>query len=138
VIASAESASAAAFDPYPRALCRAQLPRYLNCCSKLLALTSKLAALHAQYLHDQVVLSSVNEIEALTSDLSRKIWPKIRILAAADKKAAAPPEAEAPDDRTVGLQLAETEAGVGSSASEVANLVLALNSAVGQDRSAIG
>jgi len=104
----------------------------------LLALTSKLAALHAQYLHDQVVLSSVNEIEALTSDLSRKIWPKIRILAAADKKAAAPPDAEAPDDRTVGLQLAETEAGVGSSASEVANLVLALNSAVGQDRSAIG
>jgi len=52
VIASAESASAAAFDPYPRALCRAQLPRYLNCCSELLALTSKLAALHAQYLHD--------------------------------------------------------------------------------------
>jgi len=39
----------------------------------LLALTSKLAALHAQYLHDRVVLSSVNEIEALTSDLSRKI-----------------------------------------------------------------
>jgi hypothetical protein len=106
VNAGAESASAATFDPYPRALCRAQLPRYLNYCSELLALTSKLAALHAQYLHDPVVLSSVNETEALTSDLSRKIWQKISILAAADKKDAAPPEGEAPDDRTTaGLRL---------------------------------
>ena len=48
MIASAESASAAAFDPYPRALCRAQLPRYLNCCSELLALSSKLAAQRQQ------------------------------------------------------------------------------------------
>jgi hypothetical protein len=88
-----------------RTLSRAQLPRYLNYCSELLALTSKLAALHAQHLHDPVVLSSVNEIEALTSDLSRKIWQKISILAAADKQDAAPPEGEAPDDRTAGLQL---------------------------------
>jgi hypothetical protein len=50
-------------------------------------------------------LSSVNEIEALTLDLSRKIWPKISILAAANKQDAAPPEGEAPDDRTAGLQL---------------------------------
>jgi hypothetical protein len=50
-------------------------------------------------------LSSVNEIEALTFDLSRKIWPKISILAAANKQDAAPPEGEAPDDRTAGLQL---------------------------------
>jgi hypothetical protein len=88
-----------------RTLSRAQLPRYLNYCSELLALTSKLAALHAQHLHDPVVLSSVNEIEALTADLSRKIWQKISILAAADKQDAAPPEGEAPDDRTAGLQL---------------------------------
>lgn len=50
-------------------------------------------------------LSSVNEIEALTFDLSRKIWPKISILAAANKQDAAPPEGEVPDDRTAGLQL---------------------------------
>ena len=88
-----------------RTLSRAQLPRYLNYCSELLALTSKLAALHAQYLHDPVVLSSVNEIEALTSDLSRKIWQKISILAAADNQDAAPPEDEGHDDGTAGLQL---------------------------------
>ncbi len=67
-----------------RTLSRAQLPRYLDYCSELLALTSKLAALHAQHLNDAVVLSAVNDIEALTADLSRKIWQKISILAMAD------------------------------------------------------
>ena len=62
---------------------RTQLPRYLDYCSELLALTSKLAALHAQNLNDAVVLSAVNDIEALTADLSRKIWQKISILAMA-------------------------------------------------------
>ena len=63
-----------------RALTRAQLARYLDYCSELLALTSKLAALHAQHLQDPVVLDAVNDIESLTSDLSRKIWQKITIL----------------------------------------------------------
>jgi hypothetical protein len=67
-----------------RTLSRTQLPRYLDYCSELLALTSKLAALHAQNLNDAVVLSAVNDIEALTADLSRKIWQKISILATAD------------------------------------------------------
>lgn len=67
-----------------RTLSRAQLPRYLDYCSELLALTSKLAALHAQNLNDAVVLGAVNDIEALTADLSRKIWQKISILATAD------------------------------------------------------
>jgi hypothetical protein len=69
-----------------RTLSRTQLPRYLNYCSELLALTSKLAALHAQNLNDAVVLSAVNDIEALTADLSRKIWQKISILATADPR----------------------------------------------------
>jgi hypothetical protein len=59
---------------------REQLARYLDYCSELLALTSKLAALHAQHLQDPVILDSVNDIETLTSDLSRKIWQKIAIL----------------------------------------------------------
>ncbi len=63
-----------------RTLTHAQLARYLDYCSELLALTSKLAALHAQHLHDPVVLDAVNDIETLTSDLSRKIWQKITIL----------------------------------------------------------
>ena len=67
-----------------RTLSRTQLPRYLDYCSELLALTSKLAALHAQNLNDAVVLYAVNDIETLTADLSRKIWQKISILAIAD------------------------------------------------------
>lgn len=63
-----------------RTLTRPQLARYLDYCSELLALTSKLAALHAQHLHDPVVLDAVNDIETLTADLSRKIWQKITIL----------------------------------------------------------
>jgi hypothetical protein len=66
-----------------RTLTRAQLPRYLDYCSELLALTSKLAALHAQHLNDPVVLGAVNDIEALTADFSRKIWQKISILSMA-------------------------------------------------------
>ncbi len=63
-----------------RSLTREQLARYLDYCSELLALTSKLAALHAQHLQDPVVLDAVNDIESLTADLSRKIWQKITIL----------------------------------------------------------
>ena len=63
-----------------RTLSAGQLARYLDYCSELLALTSKLAALHAQHLQDPVVLDAVNDIESLTADLSRKIWQKITIL----------------------------------------------------------
>ena len=63
-----------------RQLTRAELTRYLDYCSELLAITSKLAALYAQHLQDPIVLDSVNDIETLTADLSRKIWQKITIL----------------------------------------------------------
>jgi hypothetical protein len=65
-----------------RTLSRDQLERYLDYCAELLALTSKLAALHAQRLQDPVVLEAVNDLENLTSDLARKIWQKITILTA--------------------------------------------------------
>ena len=76
--------SATASSPV-RTLSRVDLPRYLDYCSELLALTSKLAALHAQHLYDPVILNAVNDIEALTADLSRKIWQKISILAMAEQ-----------------------------------------------------
>lgn len=63
-----------------RRLTRAELARYLEYCSELLSLVSKLAALHAQDLQDAVVLEAVNDVESLTSDLSRKVWQKITIL----------------------------------------------------------
>ena len=65
-----------------RSVARGPLIRYLDYCSELLALVSKLAALHAQHLQDAVVLEAVGEIESLSSDLSRKIWQKITILSA--------------------------------------------------------
>ena len=69
-----------------RTLTPEQLTRYLDYCSELLSLTSKLAALHAQYLQDPVLLAAVNEIESLTDGLSRKIWQKISIIDAAYAK----------------------------------------------------
>ena len=63
-----------------RTLPRTRLGRYLDYCSELLSLTSKLAALHSQHLQDSVVLDAVNDIESLTLNLSRKIWQKIIIL----------------------------------------------------------
>lgn len=59
---------------------RAELARYLDYCSELLALDSKLAALYAQTLHDPVVLAAVDEVETLTTGLSAKIWQKLVIL----------------------------------------------------------
>ena len=57
-----------------------ELGRYLDYCSELLSVTGKVAALFMQHVGDSVVLQSVNEIEDLTSGLSRKIWQKITLL----------------------------------------------------------
>ena len=57
-----------------------QLARYLDYCSEMLALTSKLAALYAARSRDSDVIDAVNDVEMLTSDLGRKIWQKITIL----------------------------------------------------------
>lgn len=67
-----------------RHMSRAQLGRYLDYCSELLAVTSKLAALFVQHFNDQAVMQSVNEIEDLTNGLSRKIWQKITLLQQVD------------------------------------------------------
>ncbi len=56
------------------------LRRYLDYCSELLAIVGKTAALYAQSLPDPVIISAVNEIENLTSSISRKTWQKIMIL----------------------------------------------------------
>lgn len=54
-----------------------QLTQYLDYCSEMLALVGKVSALYAQYLPDPEIISTVNEIESLTTGLSRKIWQKI-------------------------------------------------------------
>jgi len=59
---------------------RFELSRYLDYCSELLSLTSKVAALYVQDSQDPVLLDAVNDVETLTTGLSRKIWQKIMIL----------------------------------------------------------
>jgi hypothetical protein len=63
-----------------------QLMRYLDYCSEMLSLVGKVAALYAQNFSDNVVLSAVNEVENLTTGLSRKIWQKIMIINLYDQK----------------------------------------------------
>ncbi len=68
-----------------REMSRFQLARYLDYCAEMLALTAKLAALYAGESDDPVIISAVNDIETLASDLGRKIWQKIMILGQLDE-----------------------------------------------------
>ena len=76
-------------DPPPtasspnRSMSRQELGRYLDYCSELLSVTSKISALFVERFDDPVTLAAVNEIESLTNGLSRKIWQKITMLNAA-------------------------------------------------------
>lgn len=63
----------------PRDLTHDQLLRYLDYCAEMLAMIGKLAALYAQHFPDLVIISAVNDVETLTTNLSRKIWQKIVI-----------------------------------------------------------
>ena len=63
-----------------RTLRAPELIRYLDYCSEMLSLIGKLAALYVQKFDDPVALAAVNEVEELTTGLSRKIWQKIMIL----------------------------------------------------------
>lgn len=57
-----------------------QLTQYLDYCCDMLSLIGKIAALYAQYFNDRVELQAIDEIESLTTSMSRKIWQKIMIL----------------------------------------------------------
>lgn len=63
-----------------RQFSRFELSRYLDYCSELLAISSKLAALHAQSITDPAVLEAVSDIEVLASNLANRIGQKIMIL----------------------------------------------------------
>jgi hypothetical protein len=64
-------------DPEDDAMTPFQLRRYLDYCSEMLSLTGKIASLYSRHFEDQVTVAAVNEIEELTTGLSRKIWQKI-------------------------------------------------------------
>lgn len=59
---------------------RFELAAYLDYSSEMLSITGKVAALFAQSVNDEVVIEAVNDIEALGSNLSRKIWQKITLI----------------------------------------------------------
>jgi len=61
-------------------LAPAELGRYLDHCSELLAIVGKAAALVGEASTDPLVLDTVSEIETLTLGMSRKIWQKISLL----------------------------------------------------------
>jgi len=63
-----------------RELSTFELGRYLNYCSEMLSLTSKLGFLYIQKFPDPVATDAVNDLEALATGLSRKIWQKIIII----------------------------------------------------------
>jgi len=64
----------------PLLLNQFQMTRYLDYCSEMLSLTSKVAVLFGQSLEDQVVAEVVSDIERVSAGLSQKIWQKIMIL----------------------------------------------------------
>ena len=63
-----------------RTMTATELSRYLDYCSELLSMASKVAALHVQHFNDPVVLGAVNEIESLATGFSGKVWQKITML----------------------------------------------------------
>jgi hypothetical protein len=82
-----------------RLLSRFELSRYLDYCSEMLSLTSKVAVLYAQSFPDTEVTDAVSDIERIAAGLSQKIWQKIMILQAAGieaSKTASPMAAASP------------------------------------------
>jgi hypothetical protein len=57
-----------------------ELVRYLDYCSELLSLVSKIGALYVQDFPDTVALEAVDQLASLTNGLSRNIWQKIMIV----------------------------------------------------------
>jgi hypothetical protein len=63
-----------------RSLTPFEMSRYLDYCTELLAIISKVAALYVQELSDPVTVDAASAVEDLSVSLSRTIWQKIVIL----------------------------------------------------------
>lgn len=57
-----------------------ELGRYLDYCTEMLSLTSKLGYLYVAKFPDTEATDAANDLETLCTSLSRKIWQKIMIL----------------------------------------------------------
>ncbi|HZT47049.1 MAG TPA: hypothetical protein VFA64_03680 [Hyphomicrobiaceae bacterium] len=63
-----------------RTLTRFELTRYLDYCSEMLSLASKVAVVFAQEFPEPTVTEAVSDIERIAAGLAQKIWQKIMIL----------------------------------------------------------
>jgi hypothetical protein len=57
-----------------------ELGRYLDYCSEMLSMVSKVGFLYVQNYNDPNATKSVRDLEEMTNGLSRKIWQKIMII----------------------------------------------------------
>lgn len=85
-----------------RSLTPFELGRYLDYCDELLSMLSKIAALYVQHFPDSAAMAAVDQVETLTSGLSRKIWQKIMILDRAMPALAKTTEMMSPSDSSTG------------------------------------
>lgn len=67
-----------------RKMSRADLARYLDYCSEMLSLSSKVAFCYIQEFDDPEAVRAVNDLETLTNGFSRKVWQKIMLISAHD------------------------------------------------------
>lgn len=63
-----------------RTLSRFELSRYLDYCSEMLSLISKIGSVYVQEFPDETALVAVDQLANLTGGLSRSIWQKIMLL----------------------------------------------------------
>lgn len=73
-----------------RSMSAFELTRYLDYCIEMLSLAGKVAALYIQHFEDSEAVAAVNDLEDLTSGLSRKIWQKIMVLPTAAQNLSRP------------------------------------------------
>ena len=94
--ASAPPAAAATAPPITpaRTYTPFELQRYLDYCSEMLALISKIGVLYVQDTTDAATIAIVDEIEDLTSGLSRKCWQKIMVIQRGVQTLGPPPSLE--------------------------------------------
>lgn len=57
-----------------------ELGRYLDYCSELLSLVTKVGAYYVQMFNDPVALEAVDQLATLTNGLTRNIWQKIMLV----------------------------------------------------------
>lgn len=57
-----------------------ELNRYLNYCTELLAMISKIASLYIQDFPDPLAVTAVDDVETLCSGLANRIWQKLQVV----------------------------------------------------------